>query len=117
MAGVADRFSSASWASCGDSQRSSSSIRSSRISRYGSVNGRPPIAPQDHRWTGSTTGIATAKQEWDEILAAWDLDAPIDWLMPEPQPLGFIASWVTVELTKNLAEINQMQVRHANSTT
>ncbi|MFK5691394.1 DinB family protein [Ornithinimicrobium sp. LYQ92] len=73
-----------------------------------------PIAPEDHRWSGGTAGIATAKQQWDTLLAATDLDDPVDWLMPDPQPLWFVASWVNVELTKNLTEINQVKMRRAN---
>ncbi|WP_289020314.1 DinB family protein [uncultured Ornithinimicrobium sp.] len=80
------------------------------------VDGRGPIAPEDHRWSGGTTGIAVAKQEWDAVLATADLDASVEWLTPEPQPLWFIASWVNVELTKNLAEINNVKCRHANIT-
>ncbi|WP_114905894.1 hypothetical protein [Ornithinimicrobium murale] len=75
------------------------------------VNGLPPIAPQDHHWTGGTSGIVAAKEEWDHLLSTADLDRSVDWLMSEPQPLWFIASWVTVELTKNLAEINQLKIR------
>ena len=80
----------------------------------GRVNGGPSIAPADHRWTGGATGIAAAKQQWDELLATADLDTPVDWLMPDPQPLWFVASWVNVELTKNLSEINQVKMRRAN---
>jgi hypothetical protein len=34
--------------------------------------------------------------------------------MPRPQPGWFIAGWVNVELTKNLAEINQLTTLHRN---
>lgn len=78
------------------------------------VNGRTPLAPEEHSWSGGTRRIAALKQQWDTVLATADLDSPVDWLMPDPQPLWFIASWVNVELTKNLTEINQMQIRQAN---
>lgn len=69
-----------------------------------------------HRWSGDASGISEVKREWDQVLASTDLDVRIEWLMPEPQPLWFIASWVNVELTKNLAEINQVKGRLANAT-
>lgn len=73
------------------------------------VSGRPRIAPSDHRWSGSTDGIGAAKRAWDRVLVESDLDALVRWHMPEPQPIWFIAGWVNVELTKNLAEINQLK--------
>lgn len=79
------------------------------------VTGQPPLAPDTHRWSGGTAGIHAVKQRWDQVLATADLDAPIEWLMPEPQPLWFVASWVNVELTKNLAEINRVKVSRANA--
>jgi hypothetical protein len=66
------------------------------------VNGAQPIPPEAHPWSGGTSGIVAAKQKWDEVLATAHLDVLVDWLMPEPQPLWFIASWVNFELTKNL---------------
>lgn len=42
------------------------------------VNGGPSIAPEDHHWTGGTTGIAAAKEQWDELLATADLDTEVD---------------------------------------
>lgn len=37
--------------------------------------------------------------------------------MPTPQPLWYAAAWVNVELTKNLSEINQLRIQHANAVT
>jgi hypothetical protein len=34
--------------------------------------------------------------------------------MPNPCPLWFVADWVNFELTKNLAEINQLKIQHSN---
>lgn len=78
------------------------------------ITGRPGMSPSDHSWSGGTAGIVAAKQAWDRILAEADLDAVVDWHMPEPQPVWFIASWVNVELTKNLAEINQLLTTYRN---
>lgn len=38
----------------------------------------------------------------------------VEWHMPQPQPVWFVASWVNVELTKNLAEINQLKALRLN---
>lgn len=78
------------------------------------VQGGPQIPPEAHRWSGDTSGVVAVKQRWDDILASADLDAPIDWVMPEPQPLWFVAAWVNVEFTKNLAEINHLRMLRAN---
>jgi hypothetical protein len=78
------------------------------------ISGRPSVSPSEHSWSGGTAGIVTAKQAWDKVLAEVDLDALVGWHMPEPQPVWFIAAWVNVELTKNLAEINQLKVMRGN---
>lgn len=39
-----------------------------------SVEGAEPRAPQEHEWSGSTSGIVTAKRVWDGILAGADLE-------------------------------------------
>lgn len=78
------------------------------------VEGRPTRPPGDTRWSGSTDGIAAAYQRWRDALTTHNVDAQVSGLMPEPRPLWFIASWVTFELTKNLAEINQLKMQHAN---
>ncbi|MFX0537884.1 DinB family protein [Ornithinimicrobium sp. Y1847] len=82
------------------------------------VEGDGPISPEEHVWSGGTAGVAAAKRRWDQVLAApdLDLDRAVSWLLPEPQPLWRVAAWVNVEFTKNLAEINQLIGRHANST-
>ena len=56
----------------------------------------------------------TAKHAWDRLLAEADLDMLVEWHMPQPQPVWFVASWVNVELTKNLAEINQLKALRLN---
>ncbi len=78
------------------------------------VDGLPGTAPDSFRSTGSTQGLLPIKTRWDEILATADLDREITGLMPTPQPLSYIAVWVNFELTKNLAEINQLATRHSN---
>lgn len=35
-------------------------------------------------------------------------------LVPNPRPFSFVAAWVNFELTKNLAEINQLRIQHGN---
>jgi len=70
---------------------------------------QPGLSPSDHSWSGSTAGIVAAKHDWDRVLSEADLDVLVQWRMPQPQPVWFIASWVNVELTKNLAEISQLK--------
>jgi hypothetical protein len=79
------------------------------------VSGEQGVEPPGHRWSGGTDGIVAAKKTWDAVLAQADLDALIAWHLPEPQPLWFIAAWVNTELTKNLAEINQLRALRSNS--
>lgn len=81
----------------------------------GRIAGQEPLAPTAHEWSGSTAGMVAAKERWDDVLSTADLDSKIDWLLPEPQPLWFIAAWVNAELTKNLAEMNQILTLRANT--
>lgn len=78
------------------------------------VEGRPKTPPEEHRWSGGTDGILATKAAWDRVLETTDLDQSVSGLMPEPQPLWFVAGWVNFELTKNLAEINHLKLLHAN---
>jgi len=84
-------------------------------STIGCVDGRAPLAPEDLRWSGGTDRIGELKRTWDAILDTRDLDEQVRWLTPEPQTLGFIAAWVNFELTKNLSEISQLKLLHANA--
>ena len=83
-------------------------------STIGCVEGRAPLAPQEHRWSGGTDGIARLKRVWDDVLDSRDLEEQVPWLTPEPQTLGVIASWVNFELTKNISEVSQLQLLHQN---
>lgn len=78
------------------------------------AEGLPTRAPDQVRWSGSTTGMTAAHDRWLRILSSHDLDAPVTGLMPNPRPLSFVAAWVNFELTKNLAEINQLRIQHSN---
>ena len=78
------------------------------------VEGRAAQTPGQARWSGSTNGLVAAHERWLSILTSCDLDASVTGLMPQPRPLWFVASWVNFELTKNLAEINQLKLQHAN---
>lgn len=77
------------------------------------VHGQPEVAAEDYRWSGGTDHLTTLKARWDEVLTTQDMTRPIRWVMPEPQPLGFVASWVNFELTKNLSEINLLTMVQA----
>jgi hypothetical protein len=46
--------------------------------------------------------------QWVRILKASDLASTCPAPLPTPQPLVTIASWVNVELAKNVAEIGQL---------
>lgn len=78
------------------------------------AEGLPARSPQQVRWSGSTTGVVAAHDRWLAILGTHDLDAAVEGLMPEPRPFSFVAAWVNFELTKNLSEINQLKLQHAN---
>lgn len=71
-------------------------------------------APDQVRWSGSTEGLQALHDEWAQTLKVADLDRAVVGLMPEPRPFWFVAAWVTFELTKNLAEINQLVIRWNN---
>lgn len=79
------------------------------------VSGQARLPAAKHVWSGSTSGIVLAKATWDKVLVEIDLDTDIDWHTPNAQPLWAVAGWVNFELSKNLAEINQLQILHANS--
>lgn len=49
-----------------------------------------------------------------QVLPSADLDRPLEWHLPDPQPFWFVAAWVNFELTKNLSEINHLKLLHAN---
>jgi len=70
--------------------------------------------PGEVLWSGSTAGVVAAHDRWVPILGSHDLDRPVAGLMPQPRPFSFVAAWVNVELTKNLAEINQRRIARAN---
>ena len=58
--------------------------------------------------------MLAAHDRWVGLLNTNDLDALVTGLMPDPRPFAFLAAWVNFELTKNLAEINQLKIQHAN---
>jgi len=78
------------------------------------TEGRPTRTPDAFRWSGSTAGVIAAHDRWLDILAHHDMDALVSGLMPAPRPFSFVASWVNFELTKNVAEINQLKIPCAN---
>lgn len=78
------------------------------------AEGLPTRAPDEVAWSGSTSGLTAAHDRWLEILVTHDLDALVAGLMPSPRTLSFVAAWVNFELTKNLAEINQLRIQHGN---
>lgn len=78
------------------------------------AEGLPTRTPDRARWSGSTEGVIAAHDRWLGILTHHDLDAPVADLMPEPRPFSFIAAWANFELTKNLAEINQLRIQYGN---
>jgi hypothetical protein len=58
--------------------------------------------------------VLAAHERWVDILNTHDLEALVTEAMPDPRPFAFLAAWVNFELTKNLAEINQLEILHAN---
>ena len=63
-------------------------------------------------WSGSLEAsrqlLAELHDEWRNILTTTDMDATCLAPWPTPQPLSTIASWVNVELMKNVAEVGQL---------
>ena len=78
------------------------------------VNREAQISASDFRWSGGTQHLAGLKRRWDRVLATDDLERLNQWVMPAPRPLSYIAGLVNFELTKNLAEINQLKMLHAS---
>jgi hypothetical protein len=78
------------------------------------AEGHPTRSPEQARWSGSTAGVIAAHDRWLDILNTHDLDALVTGLMPNPRPFSFVAAWVNFELAKNLAEIDQLKIRHGN---
>lgn len=71
----------------------------------------PEVSPAQHAWSVDAHGIQRIRSEWDAALTSADLDAPVQWLLPDPVPVWRVAGWVPIELMKNLAEIHQLLVR------
>lgn len=78
------------------------------------VEDRDPIPPEAHLWSGGTDRIVDLKRRWDQVLVERDLDDMVNWFAPDPQTLGFVASWVNFELAKNLSEMNMLKLLYAN---
>lgn len=78
------------------------------------VDGRNPVQPDSFEWSGGTERIVELYQQWKRVLNDRDLGETMQWLMPEPQKLSFIASWVNFELTKNLSEIGLLKSLREN---
>lgn len=82
-----------------------------------SARGERVPTHEELAWPGSAQavreGIATLAREWREALGSLtdaDLERPVAWPWPEPQPLRLLLAWVNTELAKNVAEIGV--VRH-----
>lgn len=80
------------------------------------VGGADATPPETYLSSGGTDRIQVLKAAWDQVLLERDLDDVVTWPGPTPQPLWFVASWVTFELTKNLAEINALAMSRLNRT-
>lgn len=79
-----------------------------------SADDLPPRAPAEHAWSGGIDGLVSVKNAWDDVLATADLEREVVGLMPRARPLWWVAGWVNVEFTKNLAELHQVLVRRDN---
>lgn len=84
----------------------------------GGVRGITARDPSRVAWSGSREAsharLVELHDEWREILTTIDLDTICVAPWPTPQPLSTIASWVNVELMKNVAEIGQLLMLRNN---
>lgn len=86
-----------------------------------SAHGRAPSADRAAmRWAGTGDAalarIRTLASQWHEVLAgasdhALATEVPYPW--DPPKTLAHLASWVNVELTKNIAELGQLRLLRA----
>ena len=82
------------------------------------VRGHTARPPTSVAWSGSLEAsrhrLVELHDEWRDLLTTTDLDTTCSAPWPTPQPLSTIASWVNVELMKNIAEIGQLLRLHSN---
>lgn len=78
------------------------------------VRERTPLDPMSHQWSGGTERLSDLQADWLAILRREPLDRRIPWLTADARPFWSLAAWLNFELTKNLAEINQLQRQRRN---
>jgi len=77
------------------------------------------VAPDgaEMRWPGTGAAavgrIRALATAWRLVLSDADLNRPITYPWDEPKSLAHTASWVNVELTKNIAELGQLRLLRA----
>lgn len=76
------------------------------------VRGETPRPPQEVFWPGNASAVREQLQqldrEWIAILASLtdaDLERPLSYPWPDPQPLRLALAWANSELMKNVSEI------------
>lgn len=86
-----------------------------------SLAGRTPAAPADVSWPGSgdaaVARIRDLAEQWRNTLPQLNFGAPavFPWGEDAGRTVADTALWVTVELTKNAAEIGQLRLLRAAS--
>ncbi|QZT54794.1 DinB family protein [Mycolicibacterium austroafricanum] len=87
-----------------------------------SMRARPLRAPSEVLWPGNGPAAAarlrTLAAQWREVLAAITVErlaepAAFPWGIAENRTVADTVLWVTVELTKNAAEIGQLRLLRA----
>lgn len=88
------------------------------------LQGLPLPAPAEVTWPGDGAGavarIRALAEQWQNLLADLTIDrmagpAPFPWSPADGRTVADTVLWVTVELTKNAAEIGQLRLLRAAS--
>lgn len=70
-------------------------------------------------WAGSVAAavseIRGLHRQWSRLLSVHPMDAATGAPFPTGQSFAGLASWVNVELTKNIAELGQLTHLHQNA--
>jgi hypothetical protein len=85
------------------------------------VRGSVPLAHDQVFWPGSADEVRTIleslSRDWSAFLSNLsdkDLEKPLAYPWPDPQPLSRTLAWVNSELMKNIAEIGYVRHMHLN---
>lgn len=85
------------------------------------AEGERGLTPQDVGWSGTVeqavADITQLHRRWVDLVEAADLGGATASPAPHSKTFAGLAAWVTVELTKNVAELGALAVSQRNLTT